>query len=184
MASADAPHTSPAEGRMRALDDGGSAVAATAADVDHHNDFYALLNRMLSRYELLSAQWRKQSGLSANERLVLVQLVSDGPLTATELSQRVGISTGGLTTVLDRLERGRYLVRKRDENDRRRILLFASQGVLDEGFRIAADLAQDLESVWKGFDESERGAIQQALRTATQVFSRHAGWPELDASAS
>src|SRR5215470_2847981 len=43
-----------------------------------------------------------------------------GPLAPTELARLLGFTTGGVTTVLDRLERAGYIRRQPDPADRRR----------------------------------------------------------------
>jgi len=50
------------------------------------------------------------------------------PLTAGELAVEAGLTTGAVTTVLDRLERAGYALRVRDTHDRRRILVELTPG--------------------------------------------------------
>jgi DNA-binding MarR family transcriptional regulator len=44
-----------------------------------------------------------------------------GPMTAGELAERTGLTTGAITAVLDRMERAGYLRRVRDVADRRKV---------------------------------------------------------------
>ena len=62
-------------------------------------------------------------GLSAAEFECLSMVQDDGPLTAGELARRCGITTGGMTGMLDRLERMGFAKRTIDPNDRRRVLI-------------------------------------------------------------
>ena len=57
-----------------------------------------------------------------------------GPIAAGEVSARMHITTGTMTSVLDTLERNGYIQRLADPGDRRRVLVDitpAAQGVLD-----------------------------------------------------
>jgi DNA-binding MarR family transcriptional regulator len=45
------------------------------------------------------------------------------PMTATQLAEETGLSTGTITGVMDRLEKAGYVKRKRDPNDRRLIFI-------------------------------------------------------------
>jgi DNA-binding MarR family transcriptional regulator len=47
----------------------------------------------------------------------------EGPVTAGRLAEATGLTTGAITTVLDRLERAGLARRVRDEKDRRRVLV-------------------------------------------------------------
>jgi DNA-binding MarR family transcriptional regulator len=68
-------------------------------------------------------------GLSATEFECCSLIQEQGPFTAGELARRCRISTGGMTGMIDRLERRGYVRREADPNDRRRVLVF---GVYDE----------------------------------------------------
>jgi DNA-binding MarR family transcriptional regulator len=50
-------------------------------------------------------------------------LAQRGPITAGELAQRTGLTTGAITGVIDRLERAGFARRVRDETDRRRVII-------------------------------------------------------------
>src|SRR5262245_43548130 len=46
-----------------------------------------------------------------------------GPITAGELAQRTGLTTGAITGVIDRLEKAGFVRRAKDPNDRRRVII-------------------------------------------------------------
>ena len=45
------------------------------------------------------------------------------PMTASQLAEETGLSTGAITGVVDRLEKAGYVKRKRDQNDRRLVFI-------------------------------------------------------------
>jgi len=65
--------------------------------------------------------------LSASEFECYSYMYDHGPLTAGELAKACGITTGGMTGMIDRLERARFATRTTDPNDRRRVLVSAVQ---------------------------------------------------------
>lgn len=64
-------------------------------------------------------------GLSAAEFECCSLIQEQGPCTAGELARRCRISTGGMTGMIDRLERRGFVRREADPNDRRRVLVSA-----------------------------------------------------------
>jgi DNA-binding MarR family transcriptional regulator len=46
-----------------------------------------------------------------------------GPMTAKQLATHLGMTTGGVTTVIDRIEKAGYVRRRHDGEDRRRVML-------------------------------------------------------------
>lgn len=62
-------------------------------------------------------------GLNRTDLRCIDVLQREGPVTAGRLAQQTGLSTGAMTTALDRLERSGYARRVRDSGDRRRVLV-------------------------------------------------------------
>ena len=52
-------------------------------------------------------------------------LLEAGPLGVSELAELMGMTTGAITRLVDRLEGGGYVRRERDSEDRRRVVLHA-----------------------------------------------------------
>jgi DNA-binding MarR family transcriptional regulator len=72
----------------------------------------------------------------------------DGPLSPSELARRTGLHPATVTGILDRLERGGWIVRERDPSDRRGVVVRAERGrgaevlrlyLVDSGMNTALD---------------------------------------------
>src|SRR6266540_2243925 len=62
-------------------------------------------------------------GLNRTDMRCLDVIDREGPVTAGRLAEETGLTTGAITTVLDRLERAGHARRVRDPGDRRRVLV-------------------------------------------------------------
>jgi DNA-binding MarR family transcriptional regulator len=62
-------------------------------------------------------------GLNLTDMSCLDVLSQTGPLTAGQLAARTGLSSGAMTTAIDRLELAGYARRVRDDQDRRRVMV-------------------------------------------------------------
>src|SRR5262249_29821266 len=60
-------------------------------------------------------------GINSTDLECLDFVVMRGPLTAGELADATGLTTGAITGVIDRLERAGFAQRDRDKNDRRKV---------------------------------------------------------------
>ena len=84
---------------------------------------------MLDAFEFFDTQWRRDWGLSAMEKLVITHLWSQRSASMSELAERIGMTSGGATSLVDRLERDGYVARESDPADRRRqIVTLTSKG--------------------------------------------------------
>ena len=68
-------------------------------------------------------------GINSTDLECLDFVVMRGPLTAGELADATGLTTGAMTGVIDRLERAGFAQRDRDKNDRRKVRVRALQAV-------------------------------------------------------
>lgn len=64
-----------------------------------------------------------QLGLSATEHKCADILFRSGPISAGELAQITGLTTGAITGIVDRLEAIGLARREKDPNDRRRVII-------------------------------------------------------------
>jgi DNA-binding MarR family transcriptional regulator len=62
-------------------------------------------------------------GLNLTDMGCIDVLSQQGPMTAGQLASQTGLSSGAMTTALDRLESAGYARRVRDQRDRRRVVV-------------------------------------------------------------
>jgi DNA-binding MarR family transcriptional regulator len=95
------------------------------------------------------------------------------PLTPGELAERLGISSGATTAVVDRLERAGHVRRVRDDHDRRRLTLHRgeSAAALLRTFSEPLDTAMD--AILVGYSGGELDVVQRFLGDAIGQVSEH-----------
>lgn len=98
-------------------------------------------------------------GMNLSDMLCLGILSGTGPITPGQLADMIGLSSGSVTGLIDRLERLNLVRRERDEQDRRRIVLHLNTGRAEE---IGHAFVPMLESGWQHleqFTDDELGVI-------------------------
>lgn len=133
------------------------------------------LAELLLAYEQLGAQRRRELGLGPNEEVVLLFL-GKGVDAPTELSRAVGMTTAGMTNLLDRLEHDGYIRRERHRADKRRVLVTLTK----QGFRayLQFDAVNgELDEVVRHYEPAERAAIRRFLAEATEHVRARANPP-------
>jgi DNA-binding MarR family transcriptional regulator len=86
-----------------------------------------------------------------------------GPVPAGEVSARMHITSGTMTSVLDTLERKGYIERQADSDDRRRVLVDitpAAEAVLD---RVLPDVVVGATAMLDGLGEERLSALLDGL---------------------
>lgn len=117
----------------------------------------------------------RAAGLTASDLQALGILVTDGPASPGELAARTGISAGGgITQLIDRLERAGFARRERSEQDRRRVLVTP---VMEEVGRRIGPLYAGIGADWQEFMETLTNAELEVcvrfMTAAVDINRRH-----------
>jgi DNA-binding MarR family transcriptional regulator len=120
---------------------------------------------------IATEQWLAREGydLTGLQAAVLRTVVHEGSSTISELSKRFSIDPSTLVPTVDAVERKGMLIRQRDPNDRRRVLLFPT----DEGKKLAMRLPHivDDDPLLVGLSALGEGDTKQLLHLLFQLIS-------------
>jgi DNA-binding MarR family transcriptional regulator len=95
-----------------------------------------------------------------------------GPMTAGELADRVGLTAGAITAVLDRLERHHWIRREHDTVDRRRVMVQRGQSQHAKLAPIFARLRRSTRQVLARYSEEQLDLITDFLRRTTAIAAQ------------
>jgi DNA-binding MarR family transcriptional regulator len=101
--------------------------------------------------------------------LQCVGLLTGGPAAPTQLAERLGLTAGAVTKVLDRLERGGYVHRSADPADRRRIVVTASPEGLAEVSRPYVPIGEAFARRFAGYTNDELRTVLKFMRDGREV---------------
>ena len=113
-----------------------------------------------------------RAGLSATDHKYLGLLMQKEAMTAGEISQATGLTTGAVTGLIDRLERQGLVARKADKSDRRKTHIVPnSQKAMDLLRPLFTDLQKKTEQLFNSFEPAEMMAIVRYFQSATEIMT-------------
>ena len=112
-------------------------------------------------------------GLNRTDLRALDLIRSAGVLSPTALAQALGFTTGGVTTVIDRLEQSGYVRRQPDRDDRRRLVLIATDLVGDREKSVFGQLVRDTQALIATYTDVQLETIGDFLRRSREVTAEH-----------
>ena len=136
-------------------------------------DVQAELRGLSTEIDRLDGIAAEQFGLNRTDLRALDLVRTAGAIAPTDLARALGFTTGGVTTVIDRLERAGYLRRTPDSADRRRVVLEPTVEVRDREAAVFDPLVRDTEEMIATFDADERATIAQFLRRSRDITAAH-----------
>lgn len=112
----------------------------------------------------LAEQSITNTGLCLTDFAALEALLHKGPLTISQIQEKVLLASGSMTAAIDRLEKRGLVIRKSTSSDRRARIV----KLTDEGNRVAAAYfakhARDLEEVMSVLSLAEKRQLYASLK--------------------
>ncbi|MEU8030483.1 MarR family transcriptional regulator [Streptomyces sp. NPDC049099] len=126
--------------------------------------------RYLAAYVLFNQAVADHLGLHPTDVQCLSLLTAEPePLTVRQIADMTGLTTGSATRLVDRLERGGYVVRTPDRQDRRRVLVTPVPEHIARVAAVWGDLRQGWQAIFDDHTEAELQVIIRHMRRANDL---------------
>jgi len=112
-------------------------------------------------------------GVNRTDLRCLDLLDQRGPISAGELAEAAGITTGAVTGVLDRLEALGYARRLRDPSDRRRVVAEMTPKAKRAAMKVYGPLGETYREWAKDYSAEELAQIRDFMRRARELSAAH-----------
>ncbi|MBO0445001.1 MarR family transcriptional regulator [Enterococcus ureilyticus] len=139
-------------------------------NTDAINQLTSLLRGYGSRSILHQQAIIQSLGIPTNDYISIDLLKESGPMTAGELAEKTGLSTGTITALIDRLEKIGYAQRKKDPNDRRRVIIVPTYEDKEEIKKAYQPLDSAMRNLAHEYSEKELQLMNEFLLKAISVL--------------
>ncbi|HYD08860.1 MAG TPA: MarR family transcriptional regulator [Acidimicrobiales bacterium] len=110
-------------------------------------------------------------GLHQTDHECLDLLDWAGPLTAGEIAMHLGLTSGAVTALIDRLEHGGWVRRQRDTADRRRVIVHPADDRMAEIAPIYEHLGETIERYRDRLSAADLRTVVEFLETANAALA-------------
>ena len=149
--------------------------AAEPAEKDRLiEEFGQAMQEFQRSLDLLDQGVADKLGLNRTDLRCLDLLFGPRPLSPGELAKAAHLTTGGVTTAIDRLERAGYATRVRDTVDRRRSVVQLTEKSIAIATAVYQPLAEEGGAYLRELDSGTLGKLVEFLRFSTRLQITHA----------
>jgi DNA-binding MarR family transcriptional regulator len=113
-------------------------------------------------------------GMDGTEAAALAHLAQHGQLSPGELGALVGLTSGGTTSLIERLITSGHLHRHPHPHDKRSSLLTASRAVIERAEALYAPLVHETDQLAAELTDAHRAVIGCYLTRVAELSERHA----------
>lgn len=121
-------------------------------------------------------------GVHASDAVAMAEILwaesSGTPLSPARLSERIGITTGTAATMINRLEAAGFVIRSREDSDRRIIRLRLTPDARSRTQAFFTPIGQAVDEALDGYDEAFLSRLEQLMKD--MVTATHAHDPAPD----
>lgn len=136
------------------------------------------LRRVIRAVGLHSRQLERSHGLTAPQALVLKTIIGLGQASVGNVAKRVSLSQATVTDILNRLETRHLVVRARSHEDRRRVMVSATEQAVAIMSRSPPLLQEAFVERFSALEDWEQNLLISSLQRITTLM----GIEQLDAS--
>jgi len=125
--------------------------------------------RYIASYALFNQAVADHLGLHPTDLQCLNLLTLErGPVTSGRIAEMTGLTTGSATRLVDRLEKAGYVVRERDAEDRRRVLVVTVPERIAEFGRMWDRLGGGWSALFEELDDAELAVVIGHMRRTVE----------------
>ncbi|MER6285215.1 MarR family winged helix-turn-helix transcriptional regulator [Streptomyces sviceus] len=138
---------------------------ATPAQALEAMDFF------IATAHLGQQEMAQRLGLNVTDLLCFACVLKAGEdlLTAGDLAEHAHVTTGAVTGILNRLERGGYVTRVPDPNDRRRVRVAALPDAVAKAVALYQPYYDRLDAVFAGYSADEIAVLHDWFSRSTNL---------------
>jgi DNA-binding MarR family transcriptional regulator len=127
------------------------------------------VRRMGAQSVMTSQAVAARFGLHTTDLECLDLIFMHGQVTAGELAKAVGLTSGAVTALIDRLERAGYVARAADPGDRRRILVRVRPDAIKPIQSVYEPMQQKMFELYSSFSEEQLRIVIHFLARSTDL---------------
>lgn len=132
-----------------------------------------LVQLLVAEGQRIGHVFAQRQGVNGTDVEALIRILvagDDQPMTAGRLAAELGLTTGAVTTLIDRLERDGHVRRERDTADRRRVIVHYDQSGLELAGRFFRPLGLHHDAATSSFTPEELEIVKRYLAATIESF--------------
>ena len=133
-------------------------------------ELLGLIRKISQAVDVHSKYLNKNFGLTGPQ-LVMLQELSDGELTVSGLARRISLSQGTVTDIIHRLEKKDLIIKRRSNQDKRRVLITLSEKCKDLLALAPPPLQETFTNSFSQMEEWEQLMILSSMSRIVKMMS-------------
>ncbi|MEL6734276.1 MAG: MarR family transcriptional regulator [Pseudomonadota bacterium] len=142
-----------------------------SAQITAPNELVLACRRLYSAIDKLDAKAASLVGVTRND-LRCLNLLAEAPQKPAQIITELGLTSGSVTALLDRLEKLELAKRSRDPNDRRSVVVHPTERLFEILGPLYRGVAEEITRISADYDSNERRLAVKHLSDACVAYEQ------------
>ena len=108
-------------------------------------------------------------GLGITDMKALGALMQEGPMTAGQIAKRLSLTSGAVTSLIDRLERRNFVQRAPDPTDRRKVVVIPNLETLASGENVYISMGEAFNRLYETYSTEQLEFLVRYLKASIEL---------------
>jgi DNA-binding MarR family transcriptional regulator len=140
-------------------------------ELEHLDPATLAVRDLIGASRELVGRMARRMGMNATDMSAIGALVQNGPMGATRLADHLSIRSASATLMIDRLERSGHVERRRDPDDRRRVVVAETPAARAASLQAWAPLVLAIDAHAASLPPSEREVVVEFLTRVVETVA-------------
>jgi DNA-binding MarR family transcriptional regulator len=132
----------------------------------------AMVQKLVRAIQLLERDQIKVQGFTTSQCYALLELNKAGNLTMNELSEKMNLNTSTMTRIMDNLVRDKYVIRDKDESDRRIVVVSLTDKGREATLKLNNTVTEYYRKIIANIPQGEVEEILKAVEILINAFDK------------
>lgn len=121
-----------------------------------------MIQKLVRMFQLFERDQIKIHGFTTTQCYTLLEISKFGNLSMNEISEKMNLNSSTMTRILDKLVRDEYILRCKDDNDKRIVIV----SLTEKGIEAASKLNDSVKAYYKKIIENiPEGQVEEILKS-------------------
>jgi len=121
-----------------------------------------MIQKLVRVFQLFERDQIKVHGFTTTQCYTLLEISKFGSLSMNEISEKMNLNSSTMTRILDKLVRDEYILRCKDDNDKRIVIV----SLTEKGIEAASKLNDSVKSYYKKIIQNiPEGQVEEILKS-------------------
>lgn len=131
-----------------------------------------MIQRLVRVIQLFERDQIKIYGFTSSQFNTLLEIDKAGTLTMNELSDKMNLNTSTMTRILDNLVRDKYLLRDRDESDRRIVVVSLTESGREMALKLRDSVNSYYRKIIENIPEGQLNSVLGSVNVLQKAFEK------------